>query len=228
MAIQSAGLTQAEIAAQNGTTEKTLRRLLAGDGQRVDLDLALGIYRQLGYDPATIFEKVETLNLTGIRPIDTMLAQVYTQHAQTGVAKLSSWVAPTYRCCSPEYSGWNRNSMSIKFHKVSIKKEAGIELYGIDYETEAAMMSPPLSEVTNSVQLQYALALPPNQVTVAYLWTYITPEKRAVNSGVDVLKLSDSLVRIQGGHPFLIEQKTWIQNQLPEGMYDMIRIGPGK
>ena len=227
-AVSARGWTQSKLSTMLGITNNTLSRMISGQ-ERLNMNLCCKAMQLMDFDPQLLLSSEPIVgNWTGIRSIDVMLQDIYTESSPSGVEALGRHTTKDYLCCSPSYTSNSlysscndiKNLQSSSNGKDRIAdivtvydtQSHGREMLGITYELERDLNRMPRQNTRWTKEIKQATLVDENRVIVSAIYRQSMVDSDALlmeHKLNDIYDLKNSFHSISRGAKVYIQRKTW-------------------
>tara|TARA_B110000263_G_C15186683_1_gene454120 strand:+ start:77 stop:883 length:807 start_codon:yes stop_codon:yes gene_type:complete len=227
-AMSARGWTQSKLSTMLGITNNTLSRMISGQ-ERLNMNLCCKAMRLMNFDPQLLLSKESIVGTwTGIRAIDAMLQELYTDNSPSGVETLRRYTTKDYLCCSPLYTSKSLHSncnFMKDFQDRSYKKEIrenivtvydkqkdGHTMLGITYDLERDLNRMQAQDTYWTKEIKQASLVDENRIIVSAIRRMLRVDSDALSSehnNNDIYQLKNSFHSINKGAKVQIQRKTW-------------------
>jgi len=232
-AVSARGWTQSKLSTMLGITNNTLGRMISGQ-ERLNMNLCCKAMQLMDLDPQLLLSSEPIVgNWTGIRAIDVMLQDIYTESSPSGVEALSQYTTKDYLCCSPSYTSNSlysscsdiknsQSSSNVKDRTADIvtvydTPQHGREMLGITYELERDLNRTPRQNTRWTKEIKQATLVDENRVIVSatYRQSMVDSDALLMEYNLnDIYDLKNSFHSISRGAKVYIQRKTWFGDAL--------------
>ena len=227
-AISARGWTQSKLSTMLGITNNTLSRMISGQ-ERLNMNLCCKAMQLMDFHPQLLLSSEPIVGTwTGIRAIDVMLQDLYTESSLSGVEALGRYTTKNYLCCSPSYTSDSlhsscndikslQSSSNVKARIADIvtvydTQNHGREMLGITYVLERDLNRMHRQNARWTKEIKQATLVDEHRLIVSAIYRQSMVDSDALLMECnlnDIYDLKNSFYSIIRGAKVYIQRKTW-------------------